>query len=75
MGCRGHMIQGLDPHRYSILPPLARLRLEYNLPNIIHYCIRTFVAPYVTSIAPALLLLYSIRYTFLLYARSYWSFQ
>ena len=42
VGCRGHMIQGLYPHRYSILPPLARLRLEYNLLNTIYYYIYTF---------------------------------
>ena len=62
MGCRGYIIQGLDPHRYSILPPLARPRLECNLPNITHYYICTFAAPYVVSIAPALLSLYSTRY-------------
>ena len=36
------MIQGLYLHRYSILSPLARLRLEYNLLNTIYYCIYTF---------------------------------
>ena len=55
------MIQGLDLHRYSILPPLARPRLECNLPNTIHYCIYTFATLYVVSIAPALLSLHSIR--------------
>ena len=61
MGCRGYIVQGLYLYRYSILPPLARLRLECNLPNIIYCCIYTFAALCVVSVAPALLLLHSVR--------------